>query len=174
MTLPPLEELDQLPAATAASLLAPLFEGSAAFVARLVAARPFATDAAMIRAAAELARGLPESDQAALLNAHPRIGADPGTVSSASYAEQGYDREAVTPEWVGEELADLNEAYEQRFGFRFVVFVAGRPRAAIIPLMETALRNDRSAELARGLDEVIDIAADRLARLRADGSAANE
>jgi hypothetical protein len=30
------------------------------------------------------------------------------------------------------------------------------------------MRNDRAAELGRGLDDVIDIAADRLGRLRGD------
>jgi 2-oxo-4-hydroxy-4-carboxy--5-ureidoimidazoline (OHCU) decarboxylase len=62
----------------------------------------------------------------------------------------------------------LNEVYEQHFGFRFVVFVAGRPLSAIPALMEAAMRNDRPAELGRGLDEVVDIAADRLGRLRGD------
>ena len=33
----------------------------------------------------------------------------------------------------------LNDAYEARFGFRYCVFVAGRPRAALLPGMEAAL-----------------------------------
>ncbi|MCA1571533.1 MAG: 2-oxo-4-hydroxy-4-carboxy-5-ureidoimidazoline decarboxylase, partial [Chloroflexi bacterium] len=60
----------------------------------------------------------------------------------------------------------LNEAYESRFGFRFVVFVAGRPRADIIPLLERALHADRDEELRRGLDDVVLIAADRMEALR--------
>ena len=60
----------------------------------------------------------------------------------------------------------LNEIYEAHFGFRYVVFVAGRPREAIIPLIEVALRNDREAELRRAVDDAVYIAADRLASLR--------
>ena len=67
-----------------------------------------------------------------------------------------------------EELAMLKDVYQGRFGFRFVVFVAGRPLSSIGPLIEASMRNDRAAELARGLDDVIDIAADRLGRLRGD------
>jgi 2-oxo-4-hydroxy-4-carboxy--5-ureidoimidazoline (OHCU) decarboxylase len=67
-----------------------------------------------------------------------------------------------------EELAMLNEVYASRFGFRFVVFVAGRPLSSIGPLIEAAMRNDRSAELARGIDDVIDIAADRLGQQRGE------
>ena len=58
-------------------------------------------------------------------------------------------------------LTRLNEAYEAQFGFRYCVFVAGRPRAALLPEMEAALHADRAAELHRALDAVVDIAADR-------------
>ena len=59
------------------------------------------------------------------------------------------------------ELARLNDAYEARFGFRYCVFVAGRPRAALVPVLEAALAADRAAEMQRALDDVVDIAADR-------------
>ncbi|MEA2652512.1 MAG: allantoinase, partial [Chloroflexota bacterium] len=68
--------------------------------------------------------------------------------------------------WVGEELTALNEAYESLFGFRFVVFVAGRPRADIIPILERSLHADRDEELRRGLDDVVLIASDRMDTLR--------
>jgi 2-oxo-4-hydroxy-4-carboxy--5-ureidoimidazoline (OHCU) decarboxylase len=87
-------------------------------------------------------------------------------VSALSHAEQGYDAPAPVASWVGEELEALNEAYERIFGFRFVIFVAGRPRSAIVPILETSLRDERISELRRGLDDVVYIAADRLATLR--------
>src|SRR5206468_4074875 len=151
-----------------ARAVAPLFEGAPRFIQRLAAARPFDSDAEMLIAAREIARTMPERDQIELLNAHPRLGADPARVSSASFAEQGYDEAVATDAVVVEELAMLNEVYEDRFGFRCVVFVAGRPLASLAPLIEAAMRNDRAAELGRGLDDVIDIAADRLGRLRDD------
>lgn len=152
-----------------AAEVAPLFEGAHGFLQRLAVARPFDSDHALLAAAREVARTMPEADQLELLNAHPAIGADPGTVSASSFEEQGYSApDDDDGERVAAELAMLNELYERRFGFRFAVFVAGRPQAAIVPLIEAAMRNDRQAELARGLDEVIDIAADRLGRLRGD------
>ncbi len=106
-------------------------------------------------------------EQVELLNAHPRIGADPATVSPQSHAEQGYDEEPGPDQsWIADELVALNEAYEGHFGFRFVVFVAGRPRADIIPILEHALRADRDEELRRGLDDVVLIAHDRWEKLR--------
>jgi 2-oxo-4-hydroxy-4-carboxy--5-ureidoimidazoline (OHCU) decarboxylase len=46
------------------------------------------------------------------------------------------------------------------------VFVAGRPKVAIVPLLEHAMRNERDAELRRAVDETIYIAGDRLRSLR--------
>ena len=169
MGFPTTDELNALPVDAFADEMAPLFEGAPAFLGGLATARPFESDRAMLAMAREVARSMPEADQLELLNAHPRIGADPGTVSPASFEEQGYDRPGTDEaDPIADELVMLNDVYEQRFGFRFVVFVAARPLDAIGPLIEAAMRNDRQAELGRGLDDVIDIAADRLARERGD------
>lgn len=174
MSYPSTDELNALSSDEFVDAVAPLFEGARGFLERLAAARPFESDHNMLAMAREVARTMPEPDQIELLNAHPRIGADPDTVSRASYEEQGYgeqdhaspDEDEADP--VRDDLAMLNEVYEQHFGFRFVVFVAGRTLDAIGPLIEAAMRNDRGAEMGRGLDDVIDIAADRLARQRGD------
>jgi 2-oxo-4-hydroxy-4-carboxy-5-ureidoimidazoline decarboxylase len=168
MSASAISELNRLPDAAFTREIASLFEGAPRFLARLAAARPFDSDAAMLTTAREIARTMPEPDQIELLDAHPRLGADPASVSLASFEEQGYDEAHSNDAVVLDELAMLNEVYEGRFGFRCVVFVAGRPLASIAPLIEAAMRNDRGAELGRGLDEVIDIAADRLDRQRGD------
>lgn len=167
MPFPHISDLDALPSESAAYELRPLFEDAPRFLARLADLRPFESDAGLMDRAHELARSLPEDEQIELLNAHPAIGADPATVSALSRAEQGYDRpQGDAQPWVAEELEVLNEAYERIFGFRFVIFVAGRPRAEIVPILERSLRDERVSELRRGVDDVVFIAADRLAKLR--------
>ncbi|MEW6224823.1 MAG: 2-oxo-4-hydroxy-4-carboxy-5-ureidoimidazoline decarboxylase [Chloroflexota bacterium] len=164
----PLAWLDALDDAACAAALAPLFEGAPRFLARLCAARPFTDWPTLLDRAREIARSMPEDEQVELVDAHPRLGAPPGSVSTASFVEQGYDREAAGAAAESErrrvdaELARLNAAYEARFGFRYCVFVAGRPRAALLPGLVAALDADRASELARALEAVIDIAADRL------------
>ena len=78
----------------------------------------------------------------------------------------GYDRESGPPtdelERVQAALAELNRAYEDRFGFRFVVFVNRRPKSAIVELVRDRLHNSRAAELATALQELFAIARDRL------------
>jgi OHCU decarboxylase len=165
--LPAVDELNALPADAFVAALAPLVEGAPALLVRLAERRPFADEDDLFDAARAVTRQLPEGDQVTLLDSHPRIGADPASVSELSRREQGYEDEPPGAQaWVANELAALNEAYEARFGFRFVVFVAGRPRADIIPILERALHADRDEELRRALDDVVFIARERYDRLR--------
>lgn len=175
--LPLLDDLNALPPGPAADALAPLFEGAPRFLARLAGARPYESEEAMLAVAREIARSMPEQEQLELINAHPRIGADPATVSPLSHGEQGYHADADVAgdspaarelARIHEELAMLNEIYERRFGFRYVIFVAGRPKSEIVPLLERAISADRESELRRALDDTIHIGADRLAKLRTE------
>jgi len=108
----------------------------------------------MIGRARELAATLSEADQIATLNAHPRIGEDPARLSALSLNEQGGER---LPE-----LDRLNAEYEAKFGFRFVIFVQGRPKSEIAQVLKDRMRNGRPEELRTGLEAVVDIAEDRL------------
>lgn len=116
----------------------------------------------MFDRAREIARAMPRDEQLELIDAHPRLGAAPAAVSDLSRAEQAPGAEDAA---VAAELERLNAAYEARFGFRYCVFVAGRPRAALLPDFRTALGADREAEIERALDAVIDIARARYATL---------
>lgn len=151
--------------------LAVLFEGAPHFLDRVVDGAPYADDDALFTTARAIAHAMPEPEQVELIDAHPRLGAPPGTVSSQSFVEQGYDRpDDPGPIDVAAELERLNDAYEARFGFRYCVFVAGRPRAALLPGFVAALDADREAELHRALDAVIDIGMDRHATIAREAS----
>jgi len=165
-----LAELNAADEAAFAALAGPLFEQAPRFLARLAAARPFENRDALFSHARQIAMSMPADEQRELVDAHPRIGAAPATVSALSFREQGYVADAAAAAAnarradvgkVQSELERLNAAYERRFGFRFVVFVAGRPRSEIIPVMERRLRRAAKAELATALNEVVAIAEDR-------------
>jgi 2-oxo-4-hydroxy-4-carboxy--5-ureidoimidazoline (OHCU) decarboxylase len=131
--------------------LAELFGGRTRFVERL------AERADPLAEARDLLRELPEAEQVEALNAHPPIGAR--GLTGRSGAEQGADDDPA----VLARLAELNEAYEERFGFRFLVFVNRRPRREIVPVLEERLERTREQELETGLDELVAIARDRAA-----------
>ncbi|KAK9670924.1 hypothetical protein K7432_017243 [Basidiobolus ranarum] len=64
-------------------------------------------------------------------------------------------------------LEQLNKAYEQKYGFRFVLFVDGRTRAEIVPIMEERLAHgQRDQEMRIALEYIIAIARSRLHKLQ--------
>jgi 2-oxo-4-hydroxy-4-carboxy--5-ureidoimidazoline (OHCU) decarboxylase len=139
----------QLPRKLTADELAGLFEGRTRFVERL------ADFENPLEAAPELVRDLPEEELLEALDAHPAIGAK--ALSERSAREQGIGEDAAT----AAELISLNEAYEQKFGFRFVVFVNRRPKAAIVPILRERLQRTREEELETAVNELVAIAKDR-------------
>jgi 2-oxo-4-hydroxy-4-carboxy--5-ureidoimidazoline (OHCU) decarboxylase len=132
--------------------LAELFEGHTRFVEKL------AERDDPLASAHEVIAGLNEDEKLEALNAHPAIGA--GNLSARSAAEQGRDDD---PETLAE-LDRLNAEYEQRFGFRFVVFVNRRPKTEIVPILRERLDNSREQELDTAVNELVAIAEDRWRR----------
>jgi 2-oxo-4-hydroxy-4-carboxy--5-ureidoimidazoline (OHCU) decarboxylase len=142
-----------LPRQLSAEELAELFEGRTRLV-EILAERedPLA-------AAPEALARLSEPEKLEALAAHPAIGAR-GRLSARSAAEQGDDADPA----VLTELAYLNQVYEEKFGFRFVVFVNRRPKSEIVPILRGRLGRTREEELATALDELVAIAEDRWRR----------
>jgi 2-oxo-4-hydroxy-4-carboxy--5-ureidoimidazoline (OHCU) decarboxylase len=125
--------------------------------------RPFATYQSLIETAAEVMGALRMDEIAQVIDAHPRIGASRRDLlrgSGLSYAEQG-DAEAR----VAAELRKLNQSYERRFGFRFVVFVNRRSQAALLPVLRARLGNGVEEERRTALADILAIARDRLRKL---------
>ena len=123
-------------------------------LARRLAAEAERSPERLVARARELVSELSEAEKTATLNAHPRIGERRERMSERSRREQGQD---VVPE-----LDRLNEEYERRFGFRFVVFVNGRSKAEVAEVLRGRLRRTREEELDEGLRAICDIAEARL------------
>jgi 2-oxo-4-hydroxy-4-carboxy--5-ureidoimidazoline (OHCU) decarboxylase len=129
--------------------LAELFEGRSRFVERL-AKLPDPLEAAL-----DLVAEVPEDELVEALEAHPQIGAK--NLSDRSAREQGPAEGAA----VETELAYLNQVYEEKFGFRFVVFVNRRPKSVIADVLRARLEHTREEELQIAVRELVAIARDR-------------
>jgi 2-oxo-4-hydroxy-4-carboxy-5-ureidoimidazoline decarboxylase len=132
----------ELPRQLSADELAELFSGPSRLVERLAEVED------PLGRAEEIALSLPAEEQAEALAAHPRIG-------EPSPEQRGDDPATLT------RLAYLNQVYEEKFGFRCVVFVAGRSRADIVPILEERIGNTLEEELGTGIRELVAIARHR-------------
>jgi 2-oxo-4-hydroxy-4-carboxy--5-ureidoimidazoline (OHCU) decarboxylase len=143
----------ELPRQLTVDELAELFEGRTRFVERLAA------EPDPLSRARSLVHELPDEEKREVLAAHPAIGQRRG-LSRRSAAEQGRDAD---PDVLAE-LRRLNTAYEDRHGFRFVVFVNRRPKREILGVLRTRIDNPSEVELETALDELVAIARDRWSR----------
>jgi hypothetical protein len=136
----------ELPRQLSVEQLTELFSGRTPLVERLAE-----IDDPLGPAAEDVVRGLSDDERFAALAAHPRIG------------ERSPEQHGDEPEVLAQ-LEELNRAYEERFGFRFVVFVAGRPRAELLPVLRGRMERTREQELQEGVQALVDIARDRWAK----------
>jgi 2-oxo-4-hydroxy-4-carboxy--5-ureidoimidazoline (OHCU) decarboxylase len=139
----------ELPRQLSADQLGALFEGRTHLVERLAALEN------PLERADEVLAALGDEEKVEALNAHPAIGAR--RMSSRSTAEQGTDADPA----ILSELAYLNQVYEEKFGFRFVVFVHGRPKREILEVLRERIARTREEELETGCHELVAIAQDR-------------
>lgn len=195
--LPPVSEIyasrDTSPEAPLARAFATLFEPSPALleflvptvVATIAASQiPRCSYNALIDTAIRELEEWPHGQKASFLGGHPRIGEIKG-LSALSASEQAAH---ATPPEVLARLLVLNEEYERRYpGLRYITFVNGRSRKAIMLEMEEKLGIDDSwvkgeskevyelgsgewvSEARRALQDVGHIAKSRLTALKVDG-----
>ena len=145
--------MHDLPRQLTADELAELFEGRTRLVERLSKRED------PLGRARDVIASLSEEEKLEALNAHPAIGSCAG-LSARSAAEQGEDAD---PDVLAE-LARLNREYEERFGFRFVVFVNRRPKAEILEVLRDRIVRTREEELDTAVEELVAIAEDRWRR----------
>ena len=143
----------ELPRQLSVEELAELFEGRTTLVDRLAE-----LDDPLGRAD-DLLSELSDDEKVEALAAHPAIGQRTG-LSAASAEEQGTDTDPA----VLSDLSYLNQVYEEKFGFRFVVFVAGRSNAEVLEVLRGRIANTREEELDTGCRELVAIARDRWTR----------
>ena len=145
--------MHELPRILRIEELAELFEGRTTLVERLAELPD------PLERADEVIAEVSEEEKIEALNAHPAIGARTG-LSARSAEEQGEDADPV----VLSELAYQNQVYEEKFGFRFVVFVNRRPKSEILDVLRERLARTREEELDTAVRELVAIARDRWTR----------
>ena len=105
-----------------------------------------------------------EDAKLALIRAHPDLAgraAIAGHLTAASKSEQaGAGLDQCTPEEY-RRFQELNEAYKQKFGFPFILAIAGKSRHDVLAAFEARLDNDPIVEFRTALAEI-----DAIARLR--------
>jgi 2-oxo-4-hydroxy-4-carboxy-5-ureidoimidazoline decarboxylase len=128
--------------------------------------RPFGSRPALLTAAREEWFALAPDDWRDAFAHHPKIG-DLGALrarfaATAALAEREQAGVAGAPDAILDALAEGNRAYEQKFGFIFIVCAAGRSAGEMLDMLRARLRNDLRTELLIAAEEQAQITARRL------------
>ena len=163
-----LAELNALPADKAAELFAACC-GSSRWVSALVARRPFASLDQLLDVADQVWQQVDPADWREAFAHHPRIGERRAAVAQNQRAAEWSAREqsgvSAATSSAQAELAAVNDEYERRFGFIYVVCAAGRSADELLTLARARMNNDPEAELRIAADEQRKITTLRLRKL---------
>jgi 2-oxo-4-hydroxy-4-carboxy-5-ureidoimidazoline decarboxylase len=135
--------------------------GSTAWVDRMLAARPFANDDAVVESALAIWRSLSREDWLEAFARHPRIGAR--ATSDWSAREQSGMMRAT--ESVRARIDALNREYEARFGHVFLICATGLSGEEMLAALHRRLSNEPEAEVRVGAAEQAKITRLRLGKL---------
>lgn len=160
-----LDEINRLPVDQFVGRFGFLFDHSPWVVERAATLRPFVDLDHMRAVMMFVVDRASEAERLALLRAHPRLAdkvAQAKGLTKESTQEQaslGLDR--LSPDDYAR-FAALNDAYDQRFGFPFIICVRRTDKAGVLAAMEQRLRNDPADERVAALAEIARIVDFRL------------
>jgi len=123
--------------------------------------RPFATGDVLLATAERLWWSLEAADWLEAFAAHPRI----GDRQAAGWAADEQSAAGRMSQHVRTRLVEGNHAYEERFGYTFIVCATGQSADAILENLEARLPIDPAAELQVAAAEQRKITEVRLAKL---------
>ena len=143
--------------------------GSKRWAENVAKARPYASLESLIASANDIWRSLNPDDWLEAFRSHPKIGekkAD-AQVSDQSLRWSGQEQAGVTQasrETV-DALAALNWAYEQKFGYIFIVCATGKTSDEMLAALRQRIENDAGTELSIAAAEQSKITELRLKKL---------
>ncbi len=152
--------------------------GANQWVERMVYSRPFESLTEVLETSDNVWEECDVDDYEDAFSYHVRIG-DPEEM--ADLADAGSDLEDLGRKWSQQELKSLenmspdllgafaqaNAAYEERFGFLFVVCAPGKPPQEILGMLKERLANDPGTEIRLAAEEQNKITRMRLKKLLA-------
>jgi len=135
--------------------------GSTNWARRMTQQRPFPTGGDAMRRLLDSADrvwwDLGREDWLEAFSRHPRIGekaaAKDASAETRRWSEEEQSGTRSAREQVLAALAKANRAYEQRFGYIFIVCATGKSSEEMLALLQQRLQNDPAAELRMAAEE---------------------
>ena len=133
---------------------------SSAWVSDMVAGRPYESPHDVLSRAASAFDLLAAEDWLEAFAGHPRIGErGDAQANREQAATSSASREIIA------RLASVNEEYEAKFGFTYIVYATGKSAEEMLRIAESRLENTRREEIEKASEEQRSITETRLRRM---------
>jgi 2-oxo-4-hydroxy-4-carboxy-5-ureidoimidazoline decarboxylase len=143
--------------------------GSQRWAQRMVINRPYLSLEDLCLKAADLWWDIPAEDWLEAFSSHPKIGGKKAAsaVSQQSKAWSGQEQASIqqAAEETLQELAQLNEEYEKKFGYIYIVCATGKSSEEMANILKTRLMNAPDDELIAAATEQAKITELRLRKM---------
>ena len=147
--------------------------GSTRWAQQMAATCPFKTLEALLASANTIWWSLDRNDWLEAFRSHPKIGekkaADPVSTQASQWSGQEQAGVATASQETVDSLATLNRAYEEKFGFIFIICATGKTSAEMMSSLRERLEHDAVDELPIAAAEQSKITALRLNKLLTSG-----
>ncbi len=163
--MPTIEELNAMPVPEFTRVLGSIFEHSPWVAEGAAQRRPFHSREELHQAMWQQVAQAGEAAQNALILAHPRLGARGGARAQLTQSSAQEQRRAGLDACTDAEFAELlrlNELYQARFAFPFILAVRGHTPDSILASIRQRLGNDLATERTTALQQINRIAGFRL------------
>ena len=131
--------------------------GSNAWVRGITGKRPFDDEASLLVTSDKVWLSLEPRDWLEAFKSHPRIGESRAGVSIGAQSENWSEQEqkdiATAENDLKQRLAEGNRAFEEKFGYIFIVCATGKSAAEILAILQRRLQNGKEAELREAAEE---------------------
>ena len=146
--------------------------GSKNWARQLTSARPFASLNELLAQADRIWWSLDSEDWLEAFHSHPKIGekkaAAPTAVEAQRWSEDEQAGVRDSAQQTLDALAKLNQTYEEKFGYIFIVCASGKSSEEMLAILRARLENNADAELRVAAAEQAKITQLRLGKLLAD------
>ena len=164
--------LNSLPAAEAEKELLQCC-GSTRWAQQMAAARPYPTFDALLASANEIWWSLDRNDWLEAFRSHPKIGekkpAEPVSTQAHQWSGQEQSGVVTASQETVDSLATLNRAYEEKFGFIFIICATGKTSGEMLSALRERIEHDAADELPIAAAEQSKITVLRLKKLLTSG-----
>lgn len=139
----------------------------------MIETRPFKTFEALLTSANEIWWSLDPNDWLEAFRSHPKIGekkaAEPVSTQSSQWSGQEQSGVTTASQETVDSLSTLNRAYEEKFGFIFIICATGKTSGEMLSALRERLEHEAVDELPIAAAEQSKITALRLNKLLTSG-----